>query len=125
MHFAEKRLISLLLEENEIPLERKKELEDHLETFLKNNENESEISRLSTLPERAKTEVSGIREMILRMIKIEDPESTTEKEVEQVSIANIFLGRIIRDEDEWTPLLSKLDLKVKEILKEGKDVEIR
>jgi hypothetical protein len=116
--------IPSLLADNGVDENRSHELETQLVTFLENNISETEISRIATLPERAKSQVSSIHNQVLNMIPVIEPKSPIIKMLEHVSVAKIFLGRRISDEKEWVSLLMKLDEKVKEILRKGNDVEI-
>ena len=112
--------------EPEIGLKMSKPLTDFLDSL----DEETFPTRVAVLPERARSLVEELRRGIARELdekrkrEIGPMEAPPPKPVERVRLAEVFLVQRVRSLEEWEPLRDKLDEKVKNILKEGKEVEL-
>jgi len=118
-----------LLKANGLEPEIGLKLSKPLTEFLNSLEEETVPTRVAVLPERAKSMVEELRrgiacEIDKRKRKKGPRDAITTKPVERVRVAEVFLVQRVRSVEEWEPLRDKLDERVQNILKEGKEVEL-
>ena len=100
------------------------ELAKPLNDWLENLESVTGLAEISNLPTDANRLVFNLELRIKQKLDEKKPPPLPRKPVEQVRVQSYFLRRRISDVDEWEKLMEKLDSKVKELLKSGKDVEL-
>jgi len=104
------------------------ELEDELakplNDWLDNLESITGLAEIANLPTDANRLIFSLELRIKQKLAEKRPPPPPQKPVEQVRVQSYFLRSRISDVDEWEKLMDKLDSKVKELLKSGKDVEL-
>ena len=104
-----------LIQENQLDNKVDGKLRKPLTDFLEEIVDEENTARIANLPQRARTLIARLHQEIRKLIEVKTPPPPPTRQVEQVRVATIFLGRRISDESEWQGLLTKLDDKVKGI----------
>lgn len=105
-------------------------LSDPLNDFLQHLDDETRPIRVAALKNRANNLVENLRKAILHEIEkkqqsAEEPKiSTPHKIIEKVHLADVSIIRRVKTVEEWEQIRNKLDKKVKNILQQGKEVEL-
>jgi len=101
-----------------------------LTDFLDHLDDETTPTRVAALSDRGELLIEDLRKAIVREIQEKQrPSKAPEvapprKSVERVRVADVSLVRRVKNVEEWDRIRNKLDEKVKNILKKGKEVEL-
>lgn len=93
-----------------------------LNKFIANLNQENEVSRVATLPDRARNLDKALENALLQETRKLKPLVTTRK-VQVIQLAEIIPKVRIQNEEQWNQVRDRLDKKVKDALGNGKDVE--
>jgi len=114
-----------MLKANGLDPELIPKLSKPLTDFLDSLEDETAPTRVAALSRRGALLAEKMRQAIIRKIREKQKAPRgPQKPVERVRVADISLVRRIKNVEEWDQIRDKLDEKVKNILKKGKEVEL-